>query len=154
MNSGMSMWIVRSLKFLAINRRRFETRLFENLIHPDDLPGLAEHIREFYSAQDGDIEFEYRLKHANGEWRWFCSRDTVFTRTAYGSQQLLGTAEDITERKRSESEREQLLAREQAARAAAEAANRAKDDFYQWFRTSCATLSAIIGYTQLLHTRS
>jgi len=49
----------------------------------------------------------------------------VFTRTAYGSpQQLLGTAEDITERKRSESEREQLLAREQAARAAAEAANR------------------------------
>jgi len=32
-----------------------ETRLFENLIHPDDLPGLAEHIREFYSAQDGDI---------------------------------------------------------------------------------------------------
>ncbi len=36
---------------------------------------------------------------------------------------------DITERKRVEQEREQLLAREQAARKQAEAANRIKDEF-------------------------
>src|SRR5262249_2999237 len=57
---------------------------------------------------------------------------------------------DITERKQAEAEREQL-AREQVARAAAEAANRSKDEFVALVSHELRSpLSAILGYTRML----
>ena len=60
-------------------------------------------------------------------------------------------ARDITERKRDEEEREQLLAREQAARAEAESANRTKDEFLATVSHELRTpLNAIMGWSHLL----
>lgn len=80
------------------------TEFLVNLMHPDDLACSPVMDTRFGSAKDGDIlEHEYRMRHANGEWRWFCSRDTVFTRNADGSpHQIIGTTFDITERKQVE----------------------------------------------------
>src|SRR5207237_8346853 len=62
-------------------------------------------------------------------------------------------ARDITERKRAEEEREQLLARERAARVSAEAANRMKDEFLATVSHELRTpLTAILGWTRLLRT--
>jgi PAS domain S-box-containing protein len=74
------------------------------LMHPDDLARFLEHSRQFETLQEGDIlENEYRMKHITGEWRWFYSRDVVFTRTAGGRpKQILGLAQDITEYKQTE----------------------------------------------------
>lgn len=74
------------------------------LIHPDDLKQLPEYIQQFRSLPDGQVvETEYRLRKANGEWRWFSGREIVFSRTATGTpKQILGTAYDITDRKRTE----------------------------------------------------
>jgi PAS domain S-box-containing protein len=60
---------------------------------------------------------------------------------------------DITERRQAEGEREQLAA-EQARRAAAEAANRSKDEFLALVSHELRSpLSAIFGYTRLLRSR-
>ncbi|MCC3434606.1 MAG: PAS domain S-box protein [Oscillatoriales cyanobacterium] len=75
-----------------------------NLIHPDDLPAFSEHMRRIQTSKDGEsFEFEYRIEHKNGEFRWFFSRDTVFSRTVEGKPwKILGTATEISDRKQAE----------------------------------------------------
>lgn len=84
------------------------------VIHPEDLPRIQAHFEQLNATEDGRfVDIEYRMRHINGEWRWFSSRDRVLTRTAEGQvRQILGTAQDITERKRTEEalrDREQQL---------------------------------------------
>jgi PAS domain S-box-containing protein len=94
--------------------KKMKGAFFKTLLHPDDAPVVASMAKRFLKAKDGDIiESEYRLKNANGEWRWFYSRDIVFKRTSDGLLKLiLGISQDVTERKMVEEElknsREQL----------------------------------------------
>ncbi|HEY8516058.1 MAG TPA: ATP-binding protein [Candidatus Binatia bacterium] len=74
-------------------------------IHPDDLAhtiqGARERLRRI--PQDGILETELRVRHADGGWRWVHCRNIVFTRTEHGEPlQILGTAEDISERKQAD----------------------------------------------------
>jgi PAS domain S-box-containing protein len=83
-----------------------------NLIHPDDLPGFSEHLSRLNAAKDGEsFEFEYRIQHKNGEYRWFVSVDTVFARTADDKPwKILGTATEISARKQAELDLKTALA--------------------------------------------
>jgi PAS domain S-box-containing protein len=89
------------------------TNFIQELMHPDDqrrlLPTYFDNLN---ASQEGEIfEFEYRMKQANGEWRWLYSREVVFSRDAQGVvQQAIGTAQDISDRKRLEQEQAQVIA--------------------------------------------
>jgi two-component system cell cycle sensor histidine kinase/response regulator CckA len=74
------------------------------LVHPDDRPMLATRRAWFAAAREGDIlETEYRIAYADGEWHWLHSREVVFVWTPEGRpKRILGTAQDITDRKRAE----------------------------------------------------
>ncbi|MEG4420862.1 PAS domain-containing protein [Microcoleus sp. LAD1_D5] len=82
------------------------------LIHPDDIPAFSEQRKKFETAKDGEsFDFEYRIQHKNGEYRWFCSRESVFARTAQGKPwKILGTAAEISDRKQAELELKTALA--------------------------------------------
>ncbi|WP_246275797.1 PAS domain S-box protein, partial [Brasilonema bromeliae] len=75
-----------------------------NLVHPDDMGRVSEHLKRFETVKDGELlEIEYRMRDVNGEWRWLRSRETVFAKNADGLPvQILGIAGDITERKLAE----------------------------------------------------
>lgn len=83
---------------------RMGPAVIQMVMHPDDFSNFALTIRPIEMARDGDItELELRLRRADGEWCWAYIRATVFTRTADGrATQILGSALDITPRKRQE----------------------------------------------------
>jgi PAS domain S-box-containing protein len=75
------------------------------VIHADDLAHTLEAARERLAEvpQDGVVEAELRARHASGEWRWIHCRNIVYTRAASGEPlQILGTAQDVSERKRTD----------------------------------------------------
>jgi PAS domain S-box-containing protein/putative nucleotidyltransferase with HDIG domain len=97
------------LGYTAEQIREAGSALLDNLIHPDDVPGVAEHHARCEVADDGDVlEHEYRMRDASGSWRWLRSRDVPFARDSAGVVQILGVAEDVTDRIQSE-EKWQLL---------------------------------------------
>ncbi len=107
------------LGYTATQVQAIGNQLFAQLLHPDDVARLLAHMQRMHQAQDGEIiEWEYQIRHSNGEWRWFLSRNLIFTRTNNGSpQQVIGISHDITDRKRAEAA---LQESETQARARAE----------------------------------
>ena len=96
--------IVSFLGYSSEQIHAFGSALFQNILHPDDAPLVAKHHAKCAMARDHEIlVIEYRMKHADGQWHWLYSRDIIFSRNQKGEvQQILGIAEDITERKRTE----------------------------------------------------
>lgn len=73
---------------------------------------------------------------------------------AKGNISCLSIVADISDRKRTEAEKKRLLESEQAARSAAETANRLKDEFLAVLSHELRTpMNAILGWTHLLRTR-
>jgi PAS domain S-box-containing protein len=74
------------------------------MIAPEDLPAIEGQIaRLVASAGPETAEVEFRVKTPSRGWRWIYSRNNVFRRAADGSvEQILGTAQDITDRKEAE----------------------------------------------------
>lgn len=73
--------------------------------------------------------------------------------TQEGSVRILLAIEDITERRRFEAERSQLLSQEQSARQQAEIANKAKDEFLSNLSHELRNpLNAMLGWAQILRT--
>ncbi|NJR41002.1 MAG: PAS domain-containing protein [Leptolyngbyaceae cyanobacterium CSU_1_4] len=81
------------------------------VMHPSDFARLPQHLLQFQTSPTTEtLNFEYRMRHQQGHWRWFWSQDTVFQRSPDGTpQQILGTAIDISDRKQIEQDRERFL---------------------------------------------
>ena len=73
--------------------------LWHDSIHPDDLPYVNQTIREGTASRPFCIE--YRIKDAQGNWRWFEDRSTGYKND--GTDVIMeGFALDITKRKHAE----------------------------------------------------
>ncbi|MDZ8236157.1 MAG: PAS domain S-box protein [Nostoc sp. ChiQUE01a] len=125
-----------------------------NAVHPEDRES-ARNI--FLGATDRQEPFrlEYRLRHKDGEYHWAIDAASPWFGVDNEFKGYIGSVIDISDRKRAEQEREQLLAREQAAREEAERANRVKDEFLAIVSHELRSpLNPILGWSKLLQTRN
>lgn len=90
--------------------KKLGTSVLSKLIHPEDLNLVQQNFSKCLSSQQDDYsEIEYRLQDKKGKWHWLLDRTTVFQRDNDGKpQQVLGIASDITIRKESQIQLEQL----------------------------------------------
>jgi hypothetical protein len=120
-------------------------------IHPEERSHTQERWRRALDTGE-PFEAEVRMRRASdGAWRWFINRAHP-ARAADGQVlRWVGTCTDVDERRRDAQERLELLRRVQAAHAAAEEANRLKDDFLATVSHELRTpLTAMLGWLQLL----
>lgn len=85
-------------------------------------------LRAFETRQENET-LDYCVHLPDGRSRWLSSRVRLIYAEDERPQQIIGVTIDMTEQKEAEHERDALIAREQAARVEAEAANRSKDEF-------------------------
>ncbi|XXT23360.1 response regulator [Sorangium sp. So ce429] len=146
-------------RYLLINRR------FERLFHVTERSILGKTDHELFPPAQADAlrAFDRRVLEArtplqaeevmmqdDGLHAYISIKCPLYD-AAGAPCGVCGISTDITERKRAEEDREALLAREQAARERAEAADRLKDEFLTTLSHELRTpLTAIVGWAQLL----
>ncbi|MEA5604582.1 response regulator [Nostoc sp. UHCC 0252] len=120
----------------------------------DQVDGVAAQEKLEWHNQEGSDLKEGRLRRKDGSYIW-----TLISARAILNEQneflgAIAMLTDISDRKRTESERDRLLQLEKLARTEAEAANRIKDEFLAVLSHELRSpLNPILGWAKLLQSR-
>ncbi len=80
----------------------FET--FEKMVHPDDVAELNEYLQEYLIGDRDKYEYEFRMRHRDGTYRWILTRGAAVRGENRKALRLVGSHSDITKRKNMEME--------------------------------------------------
>jgi PAS domain S-box-containing protein len=82
-----------------------------NYLHPDDAPRFPAHRKRLKAIRAGQaLSWEFRLRHKDGDWRWFNTSDVLLEADRSGAPRLIvGSAADITEQKKIDEHKDVLL---------------------------------------------
>jgi len=105
----------RALEIFGLSAEDADTAYprFRDRVHPQDRPKLEAAVASVRYGAAESYHLEYRARRADGGWGWVESHGSVAARDPVTREatRLIGTTQDITERKQAE-ERQALLARE------------------------------------------
>jgi len=120
-------------------------------VHPDDREEIRQTWHNAVASGATDYRHELRIRRHDGVYRWFDVRIVATRYPRGGVSKWFGSCTDIDSQREAAEERERLLASEQAARQAAEEANRAKDRFLAMLSHELRTpLTPVLAGTRLL----
>jgi len=109
---------------------------WEKRLHPDERERVLAANRAHADGTTPHYEYEYRLRHKDGSYRWILARGVALRDAAGKAYRMAGSHVDITAHKQAEAEHDRLLTRERDARAEAEAAVRVLQEAREALRAS------------------
>jgi PAS domain S-box-containing protein len=122
---------------------------FLRLVHPEDRDAVDAVVRTALARRE-PFSFEHRIVRPDGSVRYLYARGYVACAADGTPLRMTGIGQDISEQKRAEEARAQLI-QEQAARRQAEEASRSKDAFLASLSHELRTpLNAILGWAHML----
>ena len=93
---------------------RLEPHFWSSRLHPEDAPRVRESLRRVIDGADVLYEAEYRLRHADGSWRWVLDRGRALEHDASGrALHLVGFVVEIADPHSLERELIEMANREQ-----------------------------------------
>jgi PAS domain S-box-containing protein len=128
----------------------FQAWLAQLEVHSDDLPRWIAALDAHLAGRTEHYEFEYRVRHPDGQWHWLHARGRCVRDAAGRPQRFVGSSIDITGRKNAEAEKESLerqLRHAQKLESMGTLAGGIAHDFNN-------ILGAIIGYGELAQARA
>jgi PAS domain S-box-containing protein len=105
--------LIRVLGYQPGEVRDMEPGAIVTLLHPDDLAMLQQRNEKARGSPPGTVlDSEYRIRHADGVYRWLHSRETVLDVDENGGlRRLLGVAQDVTRRRQIEAAQRETVQR-------------------------------------------
>jgi PAS domain S-box-containing protein len=153
LRTGTAVWDVQMERMLDFASRPAPANIAQWIerIHPED---RSETLRAFDDARlrQGQFRHEHRIiREADGEERWLAATGLFHADETGQRTRFIGVMLDITEQRRADAERNDLLRRESMARLAAEDAARLKDQFLATLSHELRTpMSSVLGWLHLV----
>jgi hypothetical protein len=120
-------------------------------VHPLDRSRVRRGLEGAIAGTSETWQDEYRFRRFDGRYAHVIDRGFIVRDDTGEAVRAVGAMQDVTERHRAEAERAALLERERRARAEAEEANRAKDEFLAIVSHELRTpLAPILGFVDIL----
>lgn len=140
-------------EFTGLTLEQAQVTSWAEVVHPEDIPVLEQQWTG--AVQEGTVyQAEGRMRRVDGSYRWHLHQAIPQKDDQGQIVKWFGTATDIEAQKQLEIERDRVLQQEQAAREAAENANRIKDEFLAVLSHELRSpLNPILGWARLLQSR-
>ena len=110
-----ALWVSqRLIEIFGFEGRELKSADWNELVHPEDFPRYRSALRDCFKGIARRLDCEYRVRHANGAYRWIEDRGVPVRNAAGQAVRLVGAVTDVTVRKESERALREALDRQTA----------------------------------------
>ncbi|MCC6364791.1 MAG: PAS domain S-box protein [Bryobacterales bacterium] len=99
LETGEAMWTEENFRLTGLSDTEpMSLQRFQQMVHPEDRDMFLRQV-ERAARREGSYDFEFRLVRRDGALRVCRARGTAVARSATGHSHLIGTTEDVTDKK-------------------------------------------------------